>query len=119
MTADTIRTKFANTMQYDVQFERELTRVITEAILQASLTTDTKCLALRTSETIAALTFVLSMQLALVPGLHQSKPLRDAVEKIAKRLRAQSLVMARDPETERIKATSLHWGEGEVEGKAQ
>jgi hypothetical protein len=116
MSPEAVRTPLARTLQYDEQFERDLTRAISTAIIHASRITDANCVALRTGETIAALTNVLATQLALIPGAHQSKPLRDAVEKIAKRLRARALAIGRDPETLRFKETAFR--NGDVGGRA-
>jgi hypothetical protein len=116
MSPEAVRTPFARTSQYDEQFERDLTQAIATTVIHASRITDANCIAVRTGETIAALTNVLATQLALIPGAHQSKSLRDAVEKIAKRLRSSALATARDPETQRFTATAFR--NGDVGGRA-
>jgi hypothetical protein len=72
---------------YDPAFERALADEITLAIARASLVTDQNVMAIRTSETIAALATCLAMTLSLVPDADVPSRLREMVDQLAKRIR--------------------------------
>src|SRR5262245_60814299 len=88
---------------YDDAFERALADVITTAIAKTSVVTDAPVMALRTGETIAALTSALASVLAPTLAARSPTALRRAVDDIAKRLRRQAAAAAADPTTREFK----------------
>jgi hypothetical protein len=72
---------------YDAAFERALVDEIANAIGLASMVTDANVLALRTGETISALATCMAATLALCEGMDVPSHLREAVDRIAKRIR--------------------------------
>jgi hypothetical protein len=92
------RTTYARAQSYDPDFERALVDVIGKAILDASLITDCNVLAIRTGETIHALTAVLGGMIAVSPALCSPTATRKAIDEIAKRLRRQVAAARSDPE---------------------
>lgn len=99
------RTDYATaTRGYDAAFEHALAAAITTAIAEASRVTDAPVMALRTGETVAALTTTLAGMLALTPAARSPTALRHAVDEIAKRLRRLAAAAAADPSVREFKA---------------
>src|SRR5262249_10126901 len=75
--------------KYDKQFERALAAAILEAIAAASVVTDPGCriMAIRTGETLEALTTVLCSFAAMSPFFDTPSHLREFAETLAKRVR--------------------------------
>jgi hypothetical protein len=93
------RTNYARAQAYDPDFERALTTEIEQAIFDASRITDANCLALRTGETIGALTSTLAQFIALTPSATRSPTeLRRFIDAISRRLRIQVQQVAADPD---------------------
>lgn len=112
------RTTWQRAQQYDPQFEAALVDEIGIAIAKASLCTDANVLALRTGETITALTTMLASIVAMTPAATQSPTaLRKLVDEIAKRLRTQAAHAAHDPEVRAFRERVFHHGQ-EVRGRA-
>jgi hypothetical protein len=97
-TTQAARTPYARALQYDPDFERALVDIIGKAILDASLITDCNVLAIRTGETIHALTAVLGGMIAVSPALRSPTATRKAIDEISKRLRRQVAAARNDPE---------------------
>jgi hypothetical protein len=78
------RTTYSRAQQYDPKFERALVDEIGTAIAHASLITDANVLAIRTGESIAALTTVLASMIAMTPNAMRSPTAsRKAIDTIA------------------------------------
>lgn len=102
--SDTGRTTYEKaTCGYDSDFERALAAAITTAIAEASRVTDAPVMALRTGETIAALTTTLAGMIALSPAARSPTTLRRAVDDIAKRLRRLAAAAVADPSVREFK----------------
>jgi hypothetical protein len=88
MTEQPRRTSFAQALaDYDEKFATALADAILQTIAKESMVTDAAVLALRTSETAAALVACLATVLALNPNYDVPSRLREAVDQIAKKLR--------------------------------
>jgi hypothetical protein len=98
--AQAARTSYDRAQQYDPQFEADLVDAIGKAITNASMITDCNVLAIRTGETIAALTTVLASMIALSPALRQLMASRKVIDQIAKDLRRQIAAARIDPNIE-------------------
>jgi len=73
MNAESKRTTYAEAVAgYDEAFEHHLAEVIVRAIAEASIVTDADVMALRTGETVAALTTVMAGMLAMSPAVARS-----------------------------------------------
>jgi hypothetical protein len=87
----TARTTYAKAMlEYDKAHEQELLRVITEAIINASILSDANAIVFRTGECTQALMTVLAGILAMSPAATRSPAaIRKTVDGFGKRLRRQ------------------------------
>jgi hypothetical protein len=94
------RTTYARAQSYDPEFEAALVEAIGTAIVNASMITDANLLAIRTGETIAALTAMLGSMIALSPALRSPTASRKAIDEISKRLRRQVAAARSDPDVE-------------------
>jgi hypothetical protein len=72
---------------YDPAHERALTDAIMAAIATASLCADQPVAVVRTGETLSALATCMAAMLALCDGMDVPSHLREAVDRIAKRIR--------------------------------
>jgi hypothetical protein len=90
MTAEFPRTSYERaTREYDCEFQRRLTGEILNAIAQASIVSDPdlRIMALRTGETLEALTTCLISFAAMSPHFDVPSHLREFAETLAKRIR--------------------------------
>ena len=93
------RTTYARTAQsYDPQFEAALVETISDAIINASLITDSNVLAIRTGESIRALSVVMASMIALSPALRSPTARPKAIDEIAKHIRRQVAAARSDPD---------------------
>jgi hypothetical protein len=79
------------TREYDKDFERNLVSEIISAIAKVSIVTDAdlRIMALRTGETVEALTTVLIAMAAMSPHFDTPSNLREFAETLAKRFRRE------------------------------
>jgi hypothetical protein len=92
------RTTFERaTAGYDRKFRRTLIEEITLAIGRVSIATNAPVIALRSTETIEALTIIIAATMALCPQYDTPSVLRHAVERLAKRIRREVGVARADP----------------------
>jgi hypothetical protein len=90
MTAEFPRTTYERaTREYDETFKRALITEIVTAIFHASKVTDANIVALRTGETLEALTSCLVATAALSPHFDTPSHLREFAENTAKRIRRE------------------------------
>jgi hypothetical protein len=86
----TTRTPYARAVHgYDPEFRHILTEQIITAIARASALQDAPIVAIRTSETLDALSDALITMLALVPDMDVPSKLREAAENLARRVRRE------------------------------
>jgi spore coat protein CotF len=110
MTA--VRTTWQRAQAHDPEFERALVDEIGTAIAQASLITDANVMAVRTGETIAALTTIMAGVLAMTPCATRSPTaMRKIVDEIAKKLRVLATQTAADPEVRAFLERVFHHGD--------
>ena len=92
MTAEFPRTTYERaTREYDEEFKRALVSEILTAICKASMVTDPelRVMALRTGETVEALTTLLISFAAMSPHFDTPSHLREFAENTAKRIRRE------------------------------
>jgi hypothetical protein len=84
------RTTWARaTCEYDEDFKRDLIAEIVNAITKASLCTDANVMAIRTGETLEALTSCMIAFAAMSPHFDVPSHLREFAENTAKRIRRE------------------------------
>jgi hypothetical protein len=95
---ETSRTSYARAVRgFDPQFRDALVREITTAIATASLLEDAKICAIRTGETLDALTHCLIATATLCPAFDSPSKLRKFSESLAKRICRTVAQMRADP----------------------
>ena len=90
MSAEFPSTTYARAnCEYDEDFKRHLIEEIINAVAKASIVTDANVMALRTGETIEALTICMIPFAAMSPHFDTPSHLREFAESTAKRIRRE------------------------------
>jgi len=88
--ATTARTTYGRAVAgYDEKFRQHLVGEIFSAIARASIVTDTNVMAIRTGQTIEALTSCLIATASLTPHFDTPSHLREFAESVARRIRRE------------------------------
>jgi hypothetical protein len=84
-----VRTTYGRAVGYDEDFRQYLVGEIITAIAKASMVTDANIMAIRTGETLEALTSCLIATASLTPHFETPSHLREFAETLAKRIRRE------------------------------
>jgi hypothetical protein len=101
---------------FDPQFADTLQTAIITAVAEASIVSDARVMAVRTSETIEALVVVLAQVIAVSDIARSPTTLRKGVDEIARRLRQHATRAAANSEVQNFKRRCFR--SGNVEGNA-
>jgi hypothetical protein len=85
--------------EYDAEYERELARAITQAIIDASTVSDVDVTAIRIAEVAEALIATLAVTLSMSPAVTRSPTtIRKTVDELGKRLHRRIVEAQADPD---------------------